>query len=135
MTEKDPNHWLYRFTSDEWLRAATNELTQSQQAFVGKSQREAVAHARRAAGMAVNALLWHRPDEAYGRSFMDHLVRLKSDESVPPPIQQAAQALVAMPLVAQLVQLGAKGDPRQAEPAERILTWAQQIVATYVVGN
>ena len=132
MPEKDPSHWLYRFTSDEWLRASAHELIHARRAFLQKAQREGVAHSRRAAGMAVNALLWHRPDESYGRSFMEHLATLTKDAKVPEPIRQAADALVGMSMKAELVTLGKKGDPTRVEPAERILAWAKQLVAEYL---
>jgi HEPN domain-containing protein len=135
MPDKDPSHWLYRFTSDEWLRAGAHELIHAKRAFLRKSQREAVAHSRRAAGMAVNAILWHKPDEAYGRSFMDHLASLTQDAEVPEPIRQAAQSLIGMSMQQQLVTLGRQGDAKQAEPAERILQWAQQVVAGHLNAN
>lgn len=135
MPEKDPSHWLYRFNSDEWLRAGAHELIHARRAFLRKSQREGVVHCRRAAGIAVNALLWHRPDERYGRSFMDHLVALSSDSQVPESIQQAASTLIGMPIKDELVTLGKQGDPQRAEPAERILQWAQQLVALFVKVN
>ena len=132
MPEKDPSHWLYRFTSDEWLRASAHELIHARRAFLQKAQREGVTHSRRAAGMAVNALLWHRLDETYGRSFMEHLATLMNDAKVPDPIRQAAGALVGMSLKAELVTLGKTGDPTRVEPAERILAWAKQLVAEYL---
>ena len=133
--EKDETHWLYRLTADEWLRAAATELRHSRQAFENKSQRAAVAHARRAGGMAINALLWLRSDDSYGRSYMDHLGRLAKDPAVPSSLQVDAQALLAMPMQAALVQLGPKGDPKQADPAARILEWAQKLAQSHQTGN
>jgi len=128
MPEKDPEHWLYRLTSDEWLSAAENELCSSRTAFLHKQQRPAVAHARRAAGMAWNAVLCLAPDERYGRSYMEHLQALSQDSVVAPELRAAAGRLVAMPLAPELVTLGAHGDPSQADPAALILEYARSLL-------
>src|SRR5262245_57832093 len=57
MPERDPDHWLYRLDAGEWLRAAENELKRAEAALTHKQQRAGVAGARRAAGMAWNAVL------------------------------------------------------------------------------
>lgn len=121
MPEKDPAHWLYRLTSSEWLAAADNELFAARTAFSHKQQRPAVAHARRAAGMAWNALLVAIPDEKYGRSYMEHLQALRLDESANAELREAAAKLVAMPLTQELVTLGPRGDDSQADCAARII--------------
>ena len=130
--EKDETHWLYRLTADEWLRAAATELRHSRQAFENKSQRAAVAHARRAGGMAINALLWL----AFRRFLRTQLRagplgRFAKDPAVPSSLQVDAQELLAMPMQAVLVQLGPKGDPKQADPAARILEWAQKLAQSH----
>lgn len=129
MPEKDPNHWLYRLTADEWLRAAENELRAAQQAFLGKQQRTAVTHARRAAGMALNALLVVSPDEKYGRSYMDHLQALSEDPAVASELRAAATRLLQMPLRQELVVLGPRGDVTQADAAARIVAYAASLIA------
>lgn len=129
MTEKDPNHWLYRLTADEWLRAADNELQQARTAFAGKHQRTGVTHARRAAGMAINAVLCGAPDEAYGRSYMEHLQALGRDAAVGEELRQAAMWLLQMPLVPELVTLGPRGDVSLAEPAASIVAYARSVLA------
>lgn len=128
MPEKDPAHWLYRLSPDEWLRAAENELAAARQAFAHKQQRGAVAQARRAAGMALNAALWGGwGGEAYGRSYVDHLAALAKDETVPEELRADAQKLLEMPMQQQLVTLG-KGDVSQADGAGRILAYARRLV-------
>lgn len=121
MPEKDPAHWLYRLTPSEWLAAADNELVAARAAFSHKQQRPAVAHARRAAGMAWNALLSCIPDEKYGRSYMDHLQALHKDATADESLRQAAGRLVAMPLTQELVTLGPRGDVSQADSAALII--------------
>jgi hypothetical protein len=125
MPEKDPAHWLYRLTPTEWLAAANNELAAARSAFLQKQQRSAVAHARRAAGMAWNALLVVMPDEKYGRSYMQHLQVLSRDDTAPEPLRHAAARLVAMPLAQELVTLGSRGDASQADSAAAIIEHVQ----------
>lgn len=125
MPDRDPDHWLYRLTPDEWLAAAGNELIAAERALAGKQQRAGVTQARRAAGMAWNAVLCHTGDETgYGRSYMEHLQILARDPSVPELVQRAARALLDAPLTQQLVQLG-PGDTQLARAAETILTHAR----------
>ena len=111
MPEKDPAHWLYRLTPSEWLAAADNELLASRTSFAQKAQRSAVAHARRAAGMAWNAVLVNAPDDRYGRSYMDHVVALAQladgDSSIPAAVGEAARRLRDAPSAPpQLIAIG-----------------------------
>jgi HEPN domain-containing protein len=128
MPDKDPDHWLYRLSSEEWLRAADNELARAELALVHKQQRMGVAGARRAAGMAWNAVLVVSLDEQYGRSYMEHLSALAKEPAVPEEVRAAAQALVAAPLQTNVVPLG-KGDTRLAEAARTILRHARERVS------
>jgi HEPN domain-containing protein len=129
MPGKDPDHWLYRFTPDEWLRAAENELAHAAGSLTGRQQRSGVASARRAAGMAWNAVLAAADvlDEQYGRSYMDHLHALTKDATVPEVVRAAARSLVEAPLTQTLVPLG-RGDARLADSARAILVHARSLV-------
>ena len=120
MPGRDPTHWLHRFDADEWLRAATNELSRAEDALAHKQQRPGVAGARRAAGMAWNAVLVVAEDQSYGRSYMEHLHALARDERVPEPVRAAALALVSAPLATNVVPLG-RGDTRLADAARVIV--------------
>ena len=82
MPGRDPSHWLHRLDAEEWLRAAANELARAEEALLHKQQRPGLAGARRAAGMAWNAVLVGAEDESYGRSYMDHLHALAEDARV-----------------------------------------------------
>jgi hypothetical protein len=66
-------HWLWRLDADAWLRAAQVELHACAANIT--SRRTAVTHARRAAGMALNAVLTTLPDgeTRWGRSYLEHL--------------------------------------------------------------
>lgn len=80
MSERDEQHWLWRFSATDWLAAAGTELEQGRARV--ESRRAAVTHARRAAGMALNGALvamaargWPRArcEQIWGRSYIDHL--------------------------------------------------------------
>lgn len=126
----DPDHWLHRLSPEDWLRAAVGEYETAIAALTDKRYRQGVASARRAAGMALNAVLWIAPNDAWGRSYMAHLVALKADETAPEPVREAARTLVEASLDApKLVQLG-PGDTAAAKASVAILEWcAEQVEA------
>lgn len=115
-------HWLWRLDAEAWLRAAQVEL-QAGQVHVA-SRRAAVTHARRAAGMAVNAVLVATPGEElrWGRSYLEHVQALATaDEGrlapLPVSVRAAAGRLVAIaPVASGLVALG-RGPHAAAEEA------------------
>jgi hypothetical protein len=127
---RDPTHWLYRLTPAEWLAAADTELDHAAEALARRAFRPGVTHARRGAGMAWNARLAAEPDDAraaelvarYGRSYMDHVVALTTDDSVPADVRAAAQLLRdTPPAPPELVHLG--------KPDLSIVNAARTIVA------
>ncbi|MEO6950670.1 MAG: hypothetical protein ABI321_02575 [Polyangia bacterium] len=123
--------WLERLSAEEWLAAATGELERAAVALSGKQQRAGVTQARRAAGMAWNAVLLGIVDlderARYGRSYMDHLRVLRDEPTASPTLRDAATALVGAALDQQLVQLGA-GDTRLASAATTVLEEARRRV-------
>lgn len=126
----DDASWLTRLSAQEWLRSAENELAASERALLGKQQRAGLTQARRAAGMAWNAVLLGiegAEREKYGRSYMDHLRVLRGEESVSATVREAAEALVTAPLDQQLVQLG-QGDTTLARAAGVIVEEARRRV-------
>ena len=125
MVEREPDHWLYRLTPEEWLIAATNELRRAEDALLRKQQRAGVAQARRAAGMALNGLLARRHDESsYGRSFMEHLEAMSLDSTVPIGMRQASALLIGAPLQTDVIPLG-KGYTSLARSAAEIVEWVR----------
>ncbi len=125
MPGRDLTHWLHRLDAEEWLRAAENELRHAEEALLGKHQRPGVTQARRAAGMAWNAVLVLQENEAYGRSYMDHLRALSRDETVPEPVRAAAVLLLQAPLVTNVIPIG-RGDTRLSEQARVIVEEARR---------
>jgi HEPN domain-containing protein len=128
MPGRDPSHWLHRFDAEEWLRAADNELGRSEEALLRKQHRPGLAGARRAAGMAWNAVLVGSDDESYGRSYMDHLRALAADARVDEAVRAAAHALLEMPLATNVIPLG-RGDTRMADCARVIVDEARRRVS------
>ncbi len=130
MPGTDPAHWLLRLTSDEWLAAATHELALAEAALTRRAARPGITHARRAAGMAWNAVLVERPDPRAGRSYMEHVVALAQDPAAPPEVREAALTLRAGSSgPPELIRLGglAPDDPRFApvRAARRVLEHAR----------
>jgi len=128
MPAVDPDHWLYRLSPTDWLKAAEVELARASEALVKKSHRAGLTGARRAAGMALNAVLAVALDDSYGRSYMDHLKALAVDKSATPSVHEAARALLSAPLDAGLVQLG-PGSTELADHANTVLDHARGLVA------
>jgi hypothetical protein len=125
----DPTHWLYRFSPQEWLAAAETELLHCEEKLVRRATRPGVAHARRAAGMALNAALALREDPRYGRSYMEHVVFLSQDDAAPDDIRAAAQQLRDTPAAPPaLITLG-KPDLAPLTAARRILAYARSRVS------
>jgi hypothetical protein len=95
----DATHWLRQYAPREWIRAALNELDRARSAFEARDRKGALATCRRAAGMAINGALCVDSTELvrYGRSYMDHLVALASDERAPEAVRGAARALIEQP--------------------------------------
>ena len=126
-------HWLWRLDGPAWLRAAEAELAAGASNL--GSRRTAVTHARRAAGMALNAVLVVSTapgDELrWGRSYLDHLraVAEASDAALAPlpaSVRPLAARLLAIAVVpGPVVQLG-RGPHG---PAEQALALARALVA------
>ncbi|HVZ72676.1 MAG TPA: hypothetical protein VHJ20_09905 [Polyangia bacterium] len=122
----DPAHWLFRLTPAEWLAAAETELGHAREALQRRAARPGVTHARRAAGMAWNALMADVAEPAaaepaiarYGRSYMEHVVALAGDDD--PALREAATLLRdTPPAPPELITLG-KPDLRVADAAQTI---------------
>lgn len=126
--ERDESHWLFKLSPDEWIRAGTGELRRAEEAYAKKNGRAGLAGARRAAGMALNGALIVAPNEAWGRSYMDHLLALKADGNA--RVAEAAKTLVDTPLPGgEVVALRtAKADERVLEAARDLIAHAYALV-------
>jgi hypothetical protein len=120
-----PDHWLFRLSAAEWLAAAETELRHTDEALSRRAVRPGITHARRAAGMAWNAVLVTAFDERYGRSYMDHVVALANDAAAPEAVREAAARLRDTPAAPpQLIQLG-KPDLTALHAARTIIEHAR----------
>ena len=135
MPGSDPTHWLHRLSAAEWLAAAATELDHAQAALARRATRVGVTHARRAAGMAWNAVLivaprrtiataaatwstswrWRRPTDAGG--------------DIPDDVRAAARLLRdTPPRPPDLVTIG-KPDMAPLEAARAIVDYARGYVS------
>ncbi len=124
---KDPNHWLYRLSPDEWVRAALGELRAAERAFQMRNARAGLAGARRAAGMALNGALIVEPNPAWGRTYVEHVAALaRGGDALPEAVVEAARLLTEAPAPgAALVALRSRGaDERLLEAARTVMAHA-----------
>jgi hypothetical protein len=132
----DPSHWLHRLTPAEWLEAADTELAHAAETLARRAFRPGVTHARRAAGMAWNAVLAAAPDDAsmarFGRSYMEHVAALATATDAPAPVRAAAALLRdTPPAPPELVTLGKpdKPDLRPLDAARAIAAHARALTS------
>ena len=123
--QRDATHWLLKLSPDEWIRAALGELKRAEGAYAQRNARAGLAGARRAAGMALNGALVLEPDDAWGRSYVDHLLAIARDEHTPDRVKTAAKLLMETPLPGggSLVAI------RTASTDERVLEAARDVIA------
>jgi hypothetical protein len=132
MPGADPGHWLHRLDAGEWLAAAATELAHAEEKLAHRSVRPGLTHARRAAGMAWNAVLVTAPDERYGRSYMEHVVALAQTPddaaAIPAAVRDAARLLRDTPAAPpQLITIG-KPDLSALDAARAIVDFARSLV-------
>jgi HEPN domain-containing protein len=120
--DDEPRPWLDRFGYADWMSAALHELEHAYHALRGKQRRKGITHARRAAGMAVNARLAVDFDARYGRTYAQHVMVLAEDERVPEAVRAAAARLLAAKEQRELVTIG-PGAVDVADDAKLIIAW------------
>jgi|SRR5580698_1795568 hypothetical protein len=92
--QRDVNHWLLRFSPDEWIHAALGELRRAKAAYDRGNVRAGGAGVKRAAGMALNAALIVEPNEGWGRTYVEHVEALAKDERVPALVREACRLVL-----------------------------------------
>ena len=127
---KDPSDWLRRLEPDEWIGAAMGEVRRAEEAYARGDARAGLAGCRRAAGMALNGALVVEPNEAWGRSYVDHLVALAKDGGVPEAVRAACKVLIeARPPSSDILSLRSKaGDAKIVEAAKDVMAHAYAVV-------
>jgi HEPN domain-containing protein len=128
---KDPSHWLLRHTSDEWIGAALGELRRAEEAYARADARAGIAGCKRAAGMALNAVLVDAPNETWGRTYVEHVAALaREPDGVPDAVRTACRVLLdAQPPSSDLLALRSRaGDARVVEAARDVMAHAYAVV-------
>src|SRR5262249_47402889 len=95
-----------------------------------KNGRAGLAGARRAAGMALNGALILEPNDAWGRTYVDHLMALSKNEAEVPRVREACKILLETPLPGgELVALRtSSSDDRVLEAPRDLIAHAYAIV-------
>lgn len=127
---RDDSHWLFRLAPGEWVQAALTELRHAQEAYGRRDARAGLAGARRAAGMALNGALVVEPNDAWGRSYVDHVAALAEDASAPEAVRAACRVLrEAMAPGSGVLALRSKAaDERVLEAARDVMAHALAVV-------
>jgi len=121
---RDPNDWLRRLSPAEWIRAALGELRRAAASYERGDARGGAVGVKRAAGMALNAALLVEPNEAWGRSYVEHVEALADDPSVPEAVRAASRSVLdAKPPSSGVVSL------RTPRTQERTLDAARDVIA------
>ncbi len=92
--EHDPKDWLRKMSPAEWVSAALTEARRAERAYHDKQAKAGLACARRAAGMALHAVLLLETKDGWGRSFVDHLRGLRGDPQVPEAVRVSCKLLL-----------------------------------------
>lgn len=126
----DPAHWLHRLTPDEWLTSAMGELRRAEAAYARNDARAGLVGAKRAAGMALNGALRVQPNEAWGRSYVEHVEALARDEDAPRAVRDACVLLLESKAPgSDLLGLRSKAsDARVLEAARDVMAHAYALV-------
>ena len=133
MTETKPTsdaEWLTRNSPEQWIRQSLAELERARGAFQAREATAAIAHVKRAAGMALNGALIVRPNERWGRKYMEHLRALGGSEDAPAEVREAARRICeARPPAGPVVTLRTRSEEeRLLEAARTVMAHAYAIV-------
>ena len=123
---RDEGHWLHRLSAAEWIQAALVELGHAEAAYARGDARAGLAGCKRAAGMALNGALIVEPNESWGRTYVDHVRALSTDEGAPVAVRDACRALLEehAPGGALLSLRSRKSDARVIEAAKDVMAHA-----------
>jgi hypothetical protein len=128
--ERDPAHWLRRLSPDEWITASLGELRRAEGAYARNDARAGLAGCKRAAGMALNGALLVEPNDAWGRSYVEHVEALRSDQAVPEAVRVACSLLLdTHPPNADVLSLRTKSaDAKIVDAARDVMAHAYVVV-------
>ena len=134
--ERDPEDWLRRHSPREWIQVGLGELRRAIAAFEGKDVGAGLTGCKRAAGMALNGALIVEPNEAWGRSYVDHVRGLGAESSVPEAVRAACKVLLeTRPPNPHLLTLRVPGaNDRAVEAARDVMAHALAVVIRHEPG-
>ncbi len=130
---RDSSDWLRRFSPDEWIRAALGELSRAEAAWGRGDARSGAAGVKRAAGMGLNAALLVEPDPRWGRTYVEHVTALSTDERVPEAVREACRRVLdakapSGDVVALRTPKGTAGNAAVFEAARDVVAHAWAVV-------
>ncbi|MCC6645979.1 MAG: hypothetical protein IT374_10460 [Polyangiaceae bacterium] len=125
-----PPDWLSRRSPRGWIDASLAELSRARSAFASGDARAGTVATKRAAGMALNAVLILFPDERWGRTYVEHVVAAAADAALPAEVRLAAGVVAgATPPGGPLVALRSRAsDERTLEAARTVMAFALRVV-------
>jgi len=127
--QRDPGHWLRKFSPEEWIQAGLKELARAREALSSHDRPRASASLKRAAGMALNGALLVVPRSEWGRSYAEHLQALSRDEAAPVEVREAAGLLLDLPGAGELIPLATeRHNERLVEAARTVMAHAYALV-------
>jgi hypothetical protein len=127
---RDPDHWLYRLSPLEWIRAGLAEVARAEKALEHGDARGGLAGLKRGAGMALNGALIVEPEPSWGRTYVEHLQALAKGDRAPAPVRAAAQCVVdAAPSTGPVVVLRTpRAHAKVVEAARDVIAHAWVVV-------
>jgi HEPN domain-containing protein len=130
---RDADHWLFRYSPKEWIRAAMKEMRLAEASYAQRNLRAGIAGCKRAAGMALNAALIVEPNATWKRTYVEHLQALAKDESVPRAVSDAARAILEAPApsVNIVILRSPHADDKVLEAARDVIAHAFAVVTRH----
>jgi len=127
---RDPGDWLRRLSPDEWIRAGLGELRRAEASYERGDARAGTAGVKRAAGMALNGVLLVEPRESWGRTYVDHVEALATEQAVPEAVRAACRTLLeaAGPSPGVVNLRTPRADERKLEAARDVIAHAWSVV-------
>jgi hypothetical protein len=109
------------------------ELRRAEAAYTARDIAGGLACGKRAAGMALNGALIVEPNDKWGRSYVDHVIALGNDESVPRAVRDACAVLLATHVgPSDIIRLRSpRGDERVLEAVKDVIAHAYFVVASH----
>jgi hypothetical protein len=122
-----------KYAPAEWIRVGMSELHRAEAAYKARDISGGLACAKRAAGMALNGALVVEPNDKWGRSYVDHVIALGNDASVPQAVRDACAVLLATHVgPSDIIRLRSpRGDEKVLEAAKDVIAHAYFVVAKH----